>query len=67
MRTRLTFIREFKPEAASLILDQGFNVRDLCDQLDLQKGAPRRWVIPPFVADAKSKNLKPPVPISGLA
>ncbi len=44
MRTRRTFSREFKREAACLILDQGFSVRDVCDQLDLQEGALRRWV-----------------------
>ena len=44
MRTRRTFTREFKREAACLILDQGFSVRDVCNQLDLQEGALRRWV-----------------------
>ena len=44
MRTRRTFTREFKREAACLILDQGFSVRDVCNQLELQEGALRRWV-----------------------
>ena len=44
MRTRRTFTRELKCEAACLILDQGFSVRDVCKQLDLQEGALRRWV-----------------------
>ena len=44
MRTRRTFTREFKREAACLILDQGSSVRDVCNQLDLKEGALRRWV-----------------------
>ena len=44
MRTRRTFTREFKREAACLVLDQGYSVRDVCIQLDLQEGALRRWV-----------------------
>jgi len=38
------FTREFKREAACLILEQGFSVRDACNQLDLQEGALRRSV-----------------------
>ena len=44
MRTRRTFTREFKREAACLVLDQCYSVRDVCSQLDLQEGALRRWV-----------------------
>ena len=44
MRTRRTFTREFKLEAACLVLDQGYSVRDVCTQLDLQEGALRRLV-----------------------
>ena len=44
MGTRCTFTREFKREAACLVLDQGYSVRDVCTQLDLQEGALRRWV-----------------------
>ena len=44
MRMRRTFRREFKREAACLVLDQGYSVRDVCTQLDLQEGALRRWV-----------------------
>ena len=44
MRTRRTFTREFKGEAACLVLDQGYSVRGFCTQLDLQEGALRRWV-----------------------
>jgi transposase len=41
MRTRRTFAREFKREAACLVLDHGYSVRDVCTQLDLQEGALR--------------------------
>lgn len=41
MRTRRTFRREFKREAACLVLDQGYSVWDVCTQLDLQEGALR--------------------------
>lgn len=44
MRTKRTFTREFKREAACLVLDQGYSVRDVCTQLDLQEGALRHWV-----------------------
>ena len=44
MRTRRTFTREFKREAACLVLDQGFSVKEVCEQFDLQDGALRRWV-----------------------
>ena len=39
MRTSHTFTREFKREAACLVLDQGYSVRDVCTQLDLEEGA----------------------------
>lgn len=44
MRTRRTFTREFKRETARLVLDQGFSIREACEQFDLQDGALRRWV-----------------------
>lgn len=44
MRTRRTFTREFKRETACLVLDQGFSVKEVCEQFDLQDGALRRWV-----------------------
>ena len=44
MRTRRTFTREFKRETASLVLDQGFSIKEVCEQFDLQDGALRRWV-----------------------
>lgn len=44
MRTRRTFSREFKREAAYMVLDQCFSIKEVCEQLDLQDGALRRWV-----------------------
>ena len=44
MRTRRTFTREFKRETACLVLDQGFSIREVCEQFDLQDGALRRRV-----------------------
>ena len=44
MRTRRTFSREFKREAASMVLDQGFKVADVCHQLEVGETALRRWV-----------------------
>ena len=44
MRARRTFTREFKREMACLVLDQGFSVRQVCEQFDIQDGALRRWV-----------------------
>ena len=41
---RRTFTREFKREAACLVFDQSYSVRDVCTQLDLQDGAFRRWI-----------------------
>ena len=44
MRSRRAFTREFKREASCVVLDQGYSVRDVCTQRDLQEGALRRWV-----------------------
>ena len=44
MRTRRTFTREFKPDTACLVLDQGFSIKGVCEPFDLQDGALRRWV-----------------------
>ncbi|MGB0966493.1 MAG: transposase [Litorivicinus sp.] len=44
MRTRRTFSRAFKREAASMVLDQGFKVADVCHQLEVGETALRRWV-----------------------
>ena len=44
MSTRRTFSREFKREAASMVLDQGFKFADVSRQLDVGETALRRWV-----------------------
>ena len=35
MKTRRSFTPEFKREAVSLVLDQGYKVSDVCGQFDL--------------------------------
>ena len=37
MKKRRLFSREFKLEAAGVLLDQGFSYREVCRQLDLEK------------------------------
>ena len=44
VRTRRTFTRELKRETACLVLDQGFSIKEVCEQFDLQDGALMRWV-----------------------
>ena len=44
MKKRRSFSREFKREAAGMVLDQGFSYRDVCRQLDLGETGLRRWV-----------------------
>lgn len=44
MKARRSFTPEFKRETACLVLDQGFSVKEVCEQFDLQDGALRRWV-----------------------
>lgn len=44
MKTRRSFTPEFKREAASLVLDQGYKVSDVCGQFDLGENMLRRWV-----------------------
>ena len=44
MRKRRTFTREFKRGTANLVLNQGFSIKEFCEQFDLQDGALRRWV-----------------------
>ena len=44
MRARRTFSREFKREAACMVLDQGFKIMDVCRQLEVGETALRRWV-----------------------
>ena len=45
-KQRRTFSPEFKQEAASLVLDQGYSVAEACRSLDVGKTALRRWVNP---------------------
>jgi transposase len=44
MRKRRTFTREFKREAASMVIDQNFSVADVCRELGLNESVLRRWV-----------------------
>lgn len=44
MKTRRSFTPEFKREAASLVLDQGFKVSDVCAQFDLGDNMLRRCI-----------------------
>ena len=44
MKKRRSFSRQFKREAASMVLDQGFSYREVCRQLDLGETGLRRWV-----------------------
>jgi transposase len=44
MRKRRTFSREFKREAATMVLDQGHPLAHICLQLDVSKNSLRRWV-----------------------
>ncbi len=43
-KTRQTFTPEYKLEAASLVLDQGYSVGDACHSLGVSETALRRWV-----------------------
>jgi transposase len=43
-RQRRTFSTEFKQEAASLVLDQGYSVPQASRSLDVGETALRRWV-----------------------
>ena len=44
MSTRRTFSREFKPEAASMVLDQGFEFANMSRQLEVGETGLRCWV-----------------------
>lgn len=41
---RRSFTREFKLDAAGLVLDQGYSVREACQAMDVGETALRRWV-----------------------
>ncbi len=43
-RQRRSFTPEFKLEAASLVLDQGYSISEACRALDVGETALRRWV-----------------------
>ena len=43
-RQRRSFATEFKHEAASLVLDQGYSIPEACRSLDLGETALRNWV-----------------------
>ena len=43
-RKRRTFSKEFKLEAACLVLDKGYPLQDACHSLDISETALRRWV-----------------------
>jgi len=44
MKARRSFSPEFKRETASLVLDQGYKVSDVCGQFDLGENMLRRWI-----------------------
>ena len=43
-RQRRTFSTEFKHDAASLVLDQGYSIAEACRSLDVGESALRRWI-----------------------
>ena len=43
-RKRRTFSKEFKLEAACLVLDKGYSIQEACHSLDIGETALRRWV-----------------------
>ncbi len=43
-RQRRTFSTEFKHDAASLVLDQGYSIVEACRSLDVGESALRRWI-----------------------
>ncbi|MHA3093175.1 transposase [Acinetobacter brisouii] len=44
MKPRRTFTPEFKLEAVSLVLDQGYSILQVCRALDMGQTALRCWV-----------------------
>ena len=44
IKERRTFSTEFKHEAACLVVDQGYSVKQACQSLDVGETAIRRWV-----------------------
>ena len=43
-KQRRSFTPEFKLEAASLVLDEGYSITEACRSLDIGETALRRWV-----------------------
>ena len=43
-KQRRSFTPDFKLEAASLVLDQGYSIPEACRALDVGETAMRRWV-----------------------
>lgn len=43
-KQRRSFTTEFRQEAASLVLDQGYSIAEACRSLDVGETAMRRWV-----------------------
>ena len=44
-RTRRSFTNEFKHEAASLVVDQGYSIAEACRAMGVGSTAMRRWVL----------------------
>lgn len=44
MRKRRNFTSEFKNEAASLVLDQAYSIKEACEAMGVGETAMRRWV-----------------------
>jgi len=44
MNQRRTFSTDFKMDAVSLVLDQGYSISNACEALSISQSALRRWV-----------------------
>lgn len=44
MANKRTFTQEFKEDAASLVIDQGYSIKEACQAVDVGASAMRRWV-----------------------
>ncbi|ABA90069.1 DNA-binding protein of ISPca13 [Syntrophotalea carbinolica DSM 2380] len=44
-RNRRSFTKEFKHEAASLVVDQGYSIAEACRAMGVGPTAMRRWVL----------------------
>lgn len=52
-RQRRSFSTEFRREAASLVLDQGYSVAEACRSLDVGETALRRWAMKKALAETQ--------------